>query len=157
MIIIKKHIIGMIMCVCMPFSTLFAQYAVKPIAGADKDTIFTWVDQKASFPGGTAAWDHFFAQNHKYPQAAKDAGLQTAVILRFIVHKDGSISHPEVVCSCHPLLSDEAMRLVKLMPQWTPAKKNGKVCDSYVKHPFIFKLKEMPADRYIRKYRGTKK
>lgn len=156
MVIGKKHLIGAMACVCMPFASLFAQHALKPIPGADKDTVFTWVDEKASFPGGAVAWDNFFVKNHKYPKAAKDAGLQTAVILRFIVHKDGAISNPEVVCSCHPLLTDEAMRLVKLMPKWNPAKKDGKACDSYVKFPFIFKLKEMPAERYIRKYRGMK-
>jgi len=116
---------------------------------AAQDTIYSQVqtDRRAIYPGGSSAWEAFFAKNHRYPEVAKASGLQTTVVVRFIIQKDGSVTDPEIICSSHPLFTEEVLRLLKIMPKWKPALKHGKPCASYYKLPFIFQLKEMPVDR----------
>lgn len=113
-----------------------------------QDTIYSQVqtDRRAIYPGGTSAWEAFFAKNHRYPEVAKASGLQTTVVVRFIIQKDGSVTDPEIICSSHPLFTEEVLRLLKIMPKWKPALKHGKPCASYYKLPFIFQLKETPVD-----------
>ena len=119
---------------------------------ATQDTIYSQVqtDRRAIYPGGTSAWEAFFAKNHRYPEVAKASGLQTTVVVRFIIQKDGSVTDPEIICSSHPLFTEEVLRLLKIMPKWKPALKHGKPCASYYKLPFIFQLKETPVDRGMR-------
>ncbi|MBW0023164.1 energy transducer TonB, partial [Segatella copri] len=44
----------------------------------------------------------------------------------FIVNEDGSLSDVKVIRSIIPELDKEAIRVVKSMPKWNPAKQNGK-------------------------------
>jgi|GEM_PF-1602434 TonB family C-terminal domain len=150
-----KYCATILLGLLFPFG-LFAQQGEKPSAATDnaaKDMIYTQVDRKAIFPGGRSGWEAFFAKNHRYPQVAKQSGLQTAVIARFVVRKDGSVSDPEIICSSHPLFTDEVLRLLKVMPKWKPAIKDGKPCDSYYKLPFIFELKETPVDWALKQWK----
>lgn len=121
---------------------------------AAQDTVYSQVqvDRRAIYPGGTSAWEAFFAKNHKYPAVAKASGLQTTVVVRFVIQKDGSVTDPEIICSSHPLFTEEVLRLLKIMPKWKPALKQGKPCASYYKLPFIFQLKETPVDWAIKRY-----
>lgn len=134
-------------------ANLFAQQGAvgskgEPTVPAARDTVYSQlqVDRRAIYPGGTSAWEAFFAKNHRYPEVAKASGLQTTVVVRFIIQKDGSVTDPEIICSSHPLFTEEVLRLLKIMPKWKPALKHGKPCASYYKLPFIFQLKETPVD-----------
>lgn len=134
-------------------ANLFAQQGATGAKGkatvpAAHDTVYSQVqvDRRAIYPGGTSAWEAFFAKNHKYPEVAKASGLQTTVVVRFVIQKDGSVTDPEIICSSHPLFTEEVLRLLKIMPKWKPALKRGKPCASYYKLPFIFQLKETPVD-----------
>ena len=46
----------------------------------------------------------------------------------------------QVEKSLVPILDEEAIRVLKSMPKWTPAKKNGKVVKSHATVPFTFKV-----------------
>lgn len=48
------------------------------------------------------------------------------MVVQFIVERDGSISNPKIVRSIHPMLDEEAIRVVKNMPNWNPGIINGK-------------------------------
>ena len=149
-----KYCATILLGLLFPFG-LFAQQGEKPSAATDnaaKDMIYTQVDRKAIFPGGRSGWEAFFAKNHRYPEVAKASGLQTTVVVRFIIQKDGSVTDPEIICSSHPLFTEEVLRLLKIMPKWKPALKQGKPCASYYKLPFIFELKETPVDWAIKRY-----
>ena len=134
-------------------ANLFAQQGATGAKGeatvpAAQDTVYSQlqVDRRAIYPGGTSAWEAFFAKNHRYPAVAKASGLQTTVVVRFVIQKDGSVTDPEIICSSHPLFTEEVLRLLKIMPKWKPALKRGKPCASYYKLPFIFQLKETRVD-----------
>ena len=53
------------------------------------------------------------------------ADIYGLVKVGFTVEKDGSISNIQIVKSVSQELDDEAIRVVKIMPQWTPAEYNG--------------------------------
>ncbi|WP_090154694.1 TonB family protein [Dyadobacter soli] len=68
----------------------------------------------------------FLANNLKYPEEALKAGVQGAVQVSFLIDEDGGVSSGRIVKSPGIELDDEALRLVTLMPKWTPAQKDGK-------------------------------
>ncbi|HNS42956.1 MAG TPA: TonB family protein [Taishania sp.] len=108
----------------------------------EKEEILTFVAEEASFPGGTAEMMKYLAKNIKYPEVAIQAGIQGKVTLRFVVGKDGNIENVTVargVPGC-PECDKEAVRVVKSMPNWKPAKNDGKVVKSYFNLPVTFKL-----------------
>ena len=107
-----------------------------------EEEILTFVAEEASFPGGTAEMMKYLGKNIKYPEVAIQAGIQGKVTLRFVVGKDGSIENVTVargVPGC-PECDKEAIRVVKSMPKWKPAKNDGKVVKSYFNLPVTFKL-----------------
>lgn len=73
-----------------------------------------------SFPGGEEACNKYIVENIKYPQAAKDNGIEGIVNVSFTVNTDGSIGSIKIVNMIDPDLEQEAIRLVKSMPKWTP-------------------------------------
>jgi protein TonB len=108
----------------------------------EKEEILTFVAEEAAFPGGTAEMMKYLAKNIKYPEVAIQAGIQGKVTLRFVVGKDGNIENVTVargVPGC-PECDKEAIRVVRSMPNWKPAKNDGKVVKSYFNLPVTFKL-----------------
>jgi TonB family protein len=97
----------------------------------DRETdVFTVVEQMPEFPGGVDAHMKYLAKNVKYPGKALDANTSGTVYIQFIVNADGSISDPTVIRGVSgpggKECDDEALRVVKSMPNWTPGKQNGK-------------------------------
>ena len=62
----------------------------------------------------------------KYPTEAQENNIQGRVTVQFIVETDGSISNVRVVRSAHPLLNEEAVRVIKSMPKFKPIIEGGK-------------------------------
>jgi periplasmic protein TonB len=84
-----------------------------------------WVEEMPSFPGGAQALFSFLGKNLKYPEDAKAIGISGKVIITFVVETDGSITEVAVARSIGPLCDDEAVRVVKSMPNWIPGKQNN--------------------------------
>lgn len=93
-----------------------------------------------SFPGGSAAMMQFIAQNLRYPKAAQEAGVQGRVMLQFTVGQDGTLSDIKVLRSISAEIDAEAVRVVRSMPRWTPAKANGKPISARYMVPVAFRL-----------------
>lgn len=105
-----------------------------------KERVFENTEQTASFPGGQAALMQFLAAHLIYPEQAAQNGIQGRVIVKFIIEKDGSITNPEIVRGVNEDLDKEALRVVKLMPEWKPGRNNGVAVRSWYYLPVIFKL-----------------
>lgn len=82
------------------------------------------------YPGGTEAMNAFIAENMKYPASAQANGIEGTVDVAFTVKPDGSIGAIKIVRMIDPDLEAEAIRLVKSMPAWVPADKNGTPVES---------------------------
>ena len=92
-----------------------------------------------SFPGGKEALDKFIAANLVYPQTSKALGVEGVVTVQFTVNTDGSIGSIKIVRMVDPDLEQEAIRIVKKMPAWIPADKDGSPVESTaeVAVPFV--------------------
>ena len=104
--------------------------------------VFHVVAQMPHFPGGQSAMMKFIADSLRYPSVACENRIEGRVIVKFVVDCEGNILNPLVVRSVDPLLDREAIRLVKLMPKWTPSTQNGKPVNVICLVPVIFKLHE---------------
>ena len=92
------------------------------------------------FPGGDAALISFLNENIKYPPKAAQDRVEGKVIVQFMVKKTGKIDKVKVLRSVRKDLDDEAVRVVKMMPDFIPAKQNGEVADMPYTIPVSFKL-----------------
>ena len=95
-----------------------------------------------SFPGGQQGLITWFSDNFNYPEEAEKLGIQGEVVISFIVEKDGSLSNISVLRSVHPLLDNEALRMVRKMPKWEPVKIEGIAVPVKLNFPITFKLRK---------------
>jgi protein TonB len=110
---------------------------------ADDEPInFYIVEEKPEFPGGEAALYKYLAENTKYPEAAMENQIQGTVWVQFIIDKEGNVTNVKVVRSVDPYLDKEAIRVVKSMPKWKPAKQRGKPVRVIFQVPIKFVLAE---------------
>jgi protein TonB len=83
-------------------------------------------DDQPAFPGGVDAYRAFLQKNVHYPEAAKYKNISGDVFVSFSVDEAGRLLDAEVVKGVGYGLDEEALRLVRLMPWWTPARLAGK-------------------------------
>jgi len=78
------------------------------------------------FPGGEGALHQYLAENIKYPQMAKESGIQGRVFVTFVVERNGKVTDVKVLRGIGGGCDEEAIRVVQNMPSWTPGKQRGK-------------------------------
>ena len=91
------------------------------------DSVFTIVDQPASFPGGLEAWGKYLGKTMRYPKKARKKGIEGRVFVQFIVEKDGSISNVSVVKGIGTECDQETVRVLRSSPNWIPGRDNGEL------------------------------
>lgn len=106
----------------------------------EDQTVFQVVEKMPEFPGGMAACLKFVSNNIKYPTISQENGVQGKVIVQFVVNKDGSIVDPVVVRSVDPYLDKEALRVISMMPKWSPCMQRGKPVRVKYTVPVTFRL-----------------
>jgi len=99
------------------------------------------LDKMPEFKGGQEALIKYMVGQVKYPEAAKNNGVEGKIMVEFIVAKNGAIKDAKVLKSVDENLDKEALRVVKEMPKWNPGEKDGKKVDAKVVLPVMFKLK----------------
>ena len=103
--------------------------------------IFKIVEEMPAFPGGEVKLMEYVAKNVKYPQIARETGIQGRVFVNFVVEPDGSVSNVSVLRGIGGGCDEEAMRVVKNMPKWKPGKQRGKAVRVSYMLPVNFQLK----------------
>ena len=115
--------------------------AIEHVFGIPEDTtIYNNVEVMPSYPGDMTECYMFVARHMHYPEEAAEKGIEGRVLIRFVVEKDGRLTNFEVIETPDPLLSDEALRVLKQMPQWIPAKNKGKDVRCRYSMPIQFRL-----------------
>lgn len=129
------------------------------------DPIFDIVEEPAQYPGGQAALMQYLAQNIRYPKISAENGVQGRVLVQFVIEKDGSLSNFKVVKDAKPVsdgitvnaqdttaegndipkeaygaLNIEALRVLRGMPNWIPAKQRGQTVRMKYTLPITFRL-----------------
>lgn len=106
----------------------------------DESGIYSSVEQQPQFPGGPAEILRFIGQHLKYPEKQLKEGVQGRVVVQFYVDTLGRVCEPKIVRGKDPALDREALRVVRLFPNFTPGMINGKKVNTYFTLPIIFKL-----------------
>ncbi len=86
-------------------------------------------DIPPSFPGGKEALQDFINKNKRHIQTDSIESKRKTVYVMFTVAYTGELSDFEIVRSLTPECDDEALRLIKSMPKWIPASRNGEPFD----------------------------
>ena len=91
-----------------------------------EDEIFVFVEDQPGYPGGDKARIKYLQENIKYPEMAKESGIQGTVYVTFVVEKDGRITSVKVLRGIGGGCDEEAVRVIKNMPNWKPGKQRGR-------------------------------
>lgn len=101
---------------------------------------FSNVDHWAKYPGGKQGILRHIEENLKYPESAKNQKIEGSVTVEYTIETDGSVDDINVIKSDHPVLEDEAKRVIKLLDKWIPSSKKGKPIKTKYKQVINFKL-----------------
>lgn len=103
---------------------------------------FVMVEQKPKFNGGDAnEFSKWVNSRLQYPQICIENGRQGRVTLSFTIKADGSLSDVKVLRGVDPALDQEAVRVVKSSPKWTPGKQRDRAVAVSYTFPVIFQLR----------------
>lgn len=116
----------------------------KPEEEDETDTdegLYTVLEIMPSFPGGESGLMDYIYKNLRYPSKAANKKIENCVICTFIIDINGNVTEVEVVQSADPLLDKEAIRIVRSLPKWKPAKKHGRPIRVKYTLPIVFRIK----------------
>jgi TonB family protein len=106
----------------------------------NQDVIIELPESEAEFPGGSRAMAMFLSNEILYPRSALMMLEQGKVFIEFIVEKDGSINHVRVLRGVSTSIDLEAIRVIRKMPNWTPAMFEGESVRARCRVPITFRL-----------------
>lgn len=115
--------------------------AVSPIA-VDKDNPLNFhvMEELPQFPGGAVEMMKWLTKNLKYPEGAQRRKKQGRVVVQFDINTNGKVSDIKIIKSIDPQLDREALRVIRMMPDWKPGMQNDKPCRTRVVVPVWFRL-----------------
>lgn len=112
-----------------------------PVVDPDEGKVFTIVEEMPSFPGGEEKMLEYIAKNIKYPPVARENNITGRVYVSFVVDKDGKIKDSKVLRGIGGGCDEEALRVVKSMPDWKAGRQNGRSVQVQFNLPVNFTLK----------------
>ena len=123
---------------------------VDPVVAADsvkdEEEVFMSTEQPPVYPGGMEAMMKYLNDSIVYPAKAKEKGISGTVVLQLTIARTGKITGIRVVNSVDSTLNEEAVRVVSKMPNWQPAKQDGKNVAVYFNLPVRFVLDSKRSD-----------
>jgi len=107
----------------------------------EDDQPFVKVEQMPSFMGGDLMTFRNCVQSKvRYPQIAQENNISGRVLLMFVIEKDGSLTNIQVLQTPDSSLSDEAIRILKTSPKWTPGKQRNQAVRVKYTLPIDFRI-----------------
>ena len=116
---------------------------VKPVVEEviEDDQPFVKVEKMPSFKGGDLmTFRNWVMERIRYPQIAQENGIQGRVLLSFVVERDGTLTNIQVLQTPDSALSDEAIRVLKTSPKWSPGKQGNKTVRVKYTLPVEFRI-----------------
>lgn len=101
-----------------------------------------FIEDEPDFPGGDSVRRVFIKSNLQYPDTAKQYHVEGVVYTSFIVEKDGSLTSFQVLRGIGWACDEEAIRVLKLMPNWEPASRRGVPIRAQMFMPIRFKMND---------------
>ncbi len=119
----------------------YLRQAQDPFNNLPDDTAkYTNPEKQPEYPGGQDALIKFLISNIRYPEAAREKGIQGTVHVQFTVDKQGKVQNISIKKGVDPLLDAEAIRVMGIMPDWNPGKVKGKPVNMVMVLPVAFVL-----------------
>lgn len=91
----------------------------------DGEDVFIVAEVMPEYPGGDEALRHFLASEVKYPESAIKKGIQGKVFVSFIIDRNGDVRDARIAKGINKALDEEALRVVRSMPKWSPGSQRG--------------------------------
>ncbi len=113
---------------------------VKQVTEEDPNKIFTAVEKEPGFQGGIEKFYKYLQNNIHYPAVAKENNVQGKVFVTFVVERDGSLTDIKVVRGIGSGCDEEAQRVLRNSPKWTPGIQNGRPVRVQYTMPISFTL-----------------
>ena len=107
---------------------------------AKPEQIFKSVEQMPQFPGGDEALLKYLSSHINYPPMAAENNIQGRVVVQFVVDKTGKVGEVKIARSVDKELDNEAVRVCKSLPKFTPGRQNGQPVAVWYTLPVTFKL-----------------
>jgi len=104
------------------------------------DVPFVIVEEMPQFPGGELELQKYIASKVIYPSLARENNIKGKVYVRFVITSTGEVDQVQIARPVDPLLDSEAVRVVKLLPKWTPGKQQGTPVSVWYTVPINFQL-----------------
>lgn len=119
-----------------------AEEELPPPPPEDEEAVsFRVVEDLPQFPGGPVEMMKWLTRNLRYPKTLEVRQIQGKVVAEFIVNKDGSITNVSIaVPSKNRLFDGEVLRVLRMMPRWTPGMQDGQPCRTKVCIPVEFRI-----------------
>jgi len=108
--------------------------------GSDGQKTYYMLRAIPEFPGGAQAFGQFLGQNIVYPIVARQNNTQGRVIITFVVDAEGKLTDIKVVRGIGSGCDEEAVRVLKLSPLWTPGMVDNKPVRTQYSVPISFSL-----------------
>ncbi len=106
----------------------------------EEPEIFYIVETMPEFPGGEIGLRKYIATHVKYPNIARENGIEGKVYVRFCVTSKGTVEKVSIARGVDPILDKEALRVVKALPKWKPGEQRGKKVNVWYTVPINFQL-----------------
>lgn len=107
----------------------------------DKEGVYNRAEIMPAFPGGQSSLEKYIEDNIQYPQEALDNGIEGRVLVSFDVDENGKLYRPMIASPKIGYgLEEEALKVVKEMPQWTPGRIKGKNVKTKFTLPIDYQL-----------------
>ncbi len=99
------------------------------------------VEVLPTFQGGDLnTFRNWVQKSVNYPPIAQENGIQGVVVLMFVIERDGRLTNIEVLKTPDRSLSEEATRVLKTSPKWTPGKQRNRPVRVKYTLPVQFRL-----------------
>jgi periplasmic protein TonB len=106
-----------------------------------EEPVFVVVEENATFQGGDINTFRTWVMEHtRYPESAREMGIEGKVIVQFVINSNGSIEKVSVLRELDPACDAEAIKVIKSSPKWVPGKQGGKPVKQQFVLPIVFKL-----------------
>ena len=120
--------------------SLLSSYKIEEEEEDSDDEFFMTVEEMPEFPGGDFGLMKYILKNINYPTIAKEYNITGKVYVSYIVDKTGTVTNVKVIRGVDKNLDEEAVRLVKSLPNYKPGKNKGRPARVMFTIPINFTL-----------------
>lgn len=117
------------------------EYPEKESGKRNREKIFFTVEEMPRFQWKkNRTFIHYLQQNIRYPAKALEKHIEGRVYIQFTIDEKGRLVDGTILKSCHPMLDNEVLRIIRNSPVWQPGKQNGKAVKVSMVMPVEFVL-----------------